>query len=134
MSGIQMEFTTQQTRKVCFCTINRLFQGYSIVIHRCNLETEDVDVRQYGFIQNLLDWSIKTTLKITFKSYGEAKKYIKEKSIDGAFVLFDLKNRPPNQKNNRRIELITQGKLESMMLEYARSLENLNNLFTKNLE
>lgn len=134
MSAVQMEFCSdnaRDSRRIAFCTINKLFQGCSITIHRCNIHADSVNVHRLDFVQDLFDWSFHVPIKRTFKSMQEAKAFIKEKSIDGNYILFDLKNRDQKEKNNRRIELISRGKLEKMMTDYVNSVEMLNNLFQK---
>lgn len=131
ISNVQMEFTTQHIRTIAYATIEKLFQGCQIATYRLVVGSEDVNVHDMEFIRLILQDAEKTTGKGTFKSQAEAKRFVKEKSIDGNYVLFKLKNRNQTEKNYRRIELLRGSKVENLCFEYHQSIEKLNNLFNK---
>lgn len=131
ISNVQMEFTTQHTRTIAYATIEKLFQGCQIATYRLVVGSEDVNVHDMEFIRLILQDAEKTTGKGTFKSQAEAKRFVKDKSIDGNYVLFKLKNRNQTEKNYRRIELLRGSKVENLCFEYHQSIEKLNNLFNK---
>jgi hypothetical protein len=135
ISGIQMEFTTATTRTIAYCTIEKLYQGFQIVIHRLVLQADFVNVHDFEFIRTIIQEADDYPLKTIFNSHTKAKQYANEKSIAANYVLFDLKNRINSAKDNhtamRRIELFSSGKITNILFEYSENLEKLSNLFNK---
>lgn len=131
ISNIQMEFTTQHTRTIAYTTIEKLFSGCQIVVNRIVVGSEDLNVNDMNFIRLILQEAERTPGKGIFKSQAEAKRFVKEKSVDRNFVLFRLKERNQTEKNYRRIELLRGTHVEKLAYEYHQSIEKLNNLFNK---
>ena len=127
ISDIQIEFTGQIQRTIAYCTIEKLFAGCKVVIHRVYLVADEVNIHDLDFIRTILLNSEKDEIKRIFKNTGEAKQFVKDKSIDGNYILFDLKNR--SLVEQRRIKLLSSRKITETCHNYEVTLKKLSNLF-----
>ena len=127
ISDIQIEFTGQFHRTVAYCSIEKLFAGCKVVIHRVSVVSDDVNIHDLEFIRYILQKSEKDEIKRVFKNTSEAKKFVKDKSIDGNYILFNLKTR--NLVEQRRIKLLSSRKITEICYQYEETLKKLSNLF-----
>jgi len=127
ISDIQIEFTGQYQRTIAYCTIEKLFAGCKVVIHRVYLVADEVNIHDLDFIRTVLLNSEKDEIKRIFKNTGEAKQFVKDKSIDGNYILFNLKNR--SLVEQRRIKLLSSRKITEICWNYEETLKKLSNLF-----
>jgi len=127
ISDVQIEFTGQYQRTIAYCTIEKLFAGCKVVIHRVYLVADEVNIHDLDFIRTVLLNSEKDEIKRIFKNTGEAKQFVKDKSIDGNYILFNLKNR--SLVEQRRIKLLSSRKITEICYNYEETLKKLSNLF-----
>ena len=129
ISDIQIEFTGQFQRTVAYVTIEKLFAGCKVVIHRVSVVSDDVNVHDLEFTRHILQHSEKDEIKRIFKNTSEAKQFVKDKSIDGNYILFDLKNRKDKTTGVRRISIYSSRKITEICYQYEETLKKLSNLF-----
>jgi hypothetical protein len=104
-----------------------LFAGCKVVIHRVSVVSDDVNIHDLEFIRYILQKSEKDEIKRVFKNTSEAKKFVKDKSIDGNYILFNLKTRTLVEQI--RIKLLSSRKIIEICYQYEETLKKLSNLF-----